>query len=101
MNQTYCGDNVTLLKQLPDGSIDLCVTSPPYDDMDEFFSPLPKHGLRTYNGYAWDFKNLVHELYRVIKTGGVCVWIVNDPTIDGSESLASCYQKIYFRANFL
>ena len=36
-------------------------------------------------------------MYRVLKEGGVIVWVINDPTIKGSESLASCYQKIYFR----
>ena len=33
------------LKQLDDESIDLTVTSPPYDD------------LRNYNGYSFDFEN--------------------------------------------
>lgn len=97
LNKTHCGDNCQLIKQLPDACIDFTVTSPPYDDMDLDFNPLSKNGLRTYNGYAWDFKTLATELYRVTKPGGVCVWVVNDPTIDGSESLASSLQKIYFR----
>ena len=41
------------LKLLDDGSIDLTVTSPPYDN------------LRTYNGYSFDFENIARELYRV------------------------------------
>lgn len=97
LNKTYCLDNVKGLQALPDSCIDLTVTSPPYDDMDLDFNPLSKNGLRTYNGYSWDFKSLAHELYRVTKPGGVCVWVVNDPTLDGSESLASSLQKIYFR----
>ena len=93
----YCGDNSKILKIFPDECIDLTITSPPYDDMDENFNPIPKRGLRKYQGYSWDFKTITRELFRITKKGGVVVWIVNDPTIKGSESLASCYQKIYFR----
>ena len=46
LNKIYCGDNLTLIKQLEDNSIDLTVTSPPYDN------------LRTYNGFTWDFEGL-------------------------------------------
>lgn len=96
-NCILCGDNVKILSTFPDECIDLTVTSPPYDDMDEDFNPIQKGGLRAYNGYSWDFKGLAAQLYRVTKPGGVVVWVINDPTIDGSESLASSLQKIYFR----
>ena len=54
------------MKRLPDGCIDLTVTSPPYDN------------LRTYNGYSWDFEVLQKEIVfqKVTKDGGVLVWIV-------------------------
>lgn len=97
IDDIYCGKSEELLAKLPDGCIDLTVTSPPYDDMDDYFNPLPARGLRQYNGYTWDFKELARQLYRVTKPGGVVVWVVGDPTIDGSESLASSLQKIYFR----
>jgi site-specific DNA-methyltransferase (adenine-specific) len=85
------------MARMPDNFIDLTVTSPPYDDMDADFNPIPKNGFRTYKGYTWDFKAIAKELYRVTKEGGVVVWVVGDMTINGSESLASSYQKIYFR----
>lgn len=66
--------------------VDLTVTSPPYDN------------LRNYNGYSFDFETIARELYRVTKPGGVVVWVVADETIDGSESLTSFRQAIYFRA---
>lgn len=81
----YCGDSALVLKELPDKSIDLTVTSPPYDN------------LRTYKGFTFDFETIAKELYRVTKDGGVVVWVVNDATIDGSETLTSCKQKIFFR----
>lgn len=97
LNEIYCGDSAAMLAALPDACIDLTVTSPPYDDMDMDFNPIPSRGLREYNGYIWNFKWLSRQLYRVTKPGGVVVWVVNDPTINGSESLASSLQKIYFR----
>lgn len=97
INKVYCENNLETMARMPDGFIDLVVTSPPYDDFTLEFEPIPRRGMRQYEGYTWDFKAIAHELYRVTKDGGVVVWIVGDPTIDGSESLASSLQKIYFR----
>ena len=73
------------MKDIPDNIIDLTVTSPPYDN------------LRTYNGFEWDFEGLARELYRVTKKGGVVVWVVNDATKDGCETLTSFTQAIHFK----
>ena len=79
-------DNVEGLQtRIPDNSIDLTVTSPPYDD------------LRDYKEYEWDFKALAQELYRVTKEGGVVVWVVGDKTFKGSETLSSFQQALYFK----
>jgi len=39
--------------------------------------------LRNYKGYSFDFENIANQLYRVLKDGGVIVWVVNDAVIDG------------------
>lgn len=85
-----CGDCLELMKDIPDGSIDLTVTSPPYDN------------LRKYNGniagWSFDkFKGIAQELYRITKSGGVVVWVVGDATIKGSESGTSFRQALYFK----
>lgn len=85
LNKIICGDNVEVLRGFPDECIDLTVTSPPYDN------------LRTYNGFDWDFEALANELYRVTKRGGVVVWVVNDATVNGSETGTSFRQALYFR----
>ena len=85
LNKTYNMDCLEGLKLLDDNSIDLTVTSPPYDN------------LRTYNGYSFDFENIAKELSRVTKDGGVVVWVVNDSTINGSESGTSFKQALYFK----
>lgn len=77
------------LKTLPESCIDLVVTSPPYDN------------LRDYdNKSIWDyelFKIVADELYRVIKNGGVVVWVVGDQTIKGAKTLTSYKQALYFQ----
>lgn len=85
LNQIYCGECSRMLSALPDGCIDLTVTSPPYDS------------LRLYNGYTFDFEPIARELYRVTKPGGVVVWVVGDETKDGSETFTSLRQALYFR----
>ncbi len=70
------------------GKVDAVVTSPPYDN------------LRSYNGIAkvWGapiWKFVIVELYRLIKRGGVIVWVVADAVIDGSESGTSFRQAIH------
>lgn len=83
-NNVYHCDALTLLRGLPEGCIDLIVTSPPYDN------------LRTYNGYSFDFEPIAQESYRVLKQGGVLVWVVGDSTKDGDESLTALRQVLYF-----
>lgn len=85
LDKIYNGDNIELIKRLENESIDLTVTSPPYDD------------LRKYKGFSFDFENLAKELYRVTKKGGVVVWVVGDQTIKGSESGTSFKQALFFK----
>ena len=79
---------ITGMQSLEGGSVDLTVTSPPYDD------------LRTYNDSSkWDFnvfKDVAQELWRVTTDGGVVMWNVNDATINGGESGSSFRQALYF-----
>lgn len=53
------GDCVERMRELPPASVQLVVTSPPYDD------------LRTYGGHSWDFEATARELFRVLCDGGV------------------------------
>lgn len=85
VNKIHCGDNIELMKKLPDNTIDLTITSPPYDN------------LRKYNGYSFNFESVANELYRVTKDGGVVVWVVGDKTEKGSETGTSFRQALYFK----
>ena len=85
LNKIIQGDCLEKLKDIPDNSIDLVVTSPPYDD------------IRDYKGYSFDFESIAKELFRVTKQGGVVVWIVGDKTNNGTESGTSFRQALYFK----
>lgn len=74
VNKIYNESNLETMAKMPDCFVDLIVTSPPYD------------GLRDYKGYSFPFEDIAKELFRVLKQGGVCVWVVGDSVIDGSES---------------
>ena len=83
------GDAETILKSIDENSIDCVVTSPPYDN------------LRSYLGVGntWNhekFCTIAKELYRVVKPGGVIVWVVNDKTEKGSETGTSFRQALHF-----
>ena len=80
------GDNCEVMRQMPSESIDLVVTSPPYDD------------LRTYGGHSWDFYGVAWNLKRLLKLGGVIVWVVGDATKDGSETGSSFRQALHFQS---
>ena len=82
-------DCLEAMKKMESESIDLVVTSPPYDN------------LRTYNWTNdWNFevfKPIAKELSRVIKKWWVIVWVVWDATIKWSETGTSFRQALYFK----
>ena len=88
-NKIICGDNVEVLKTFPDDCIDLVVTSPPYDDLRTYAQDKPMSSL-------WDFEGLANQLWRVLKPGGVIVWVVADATANGSETGTSFRQALRF-----
>ena len=89
LDQIICADNCDALGTFPSECIDLVVTSPPYDNLRRYDSDKPMSEL-------WNFENLAQQLWRVIKPGGVVVWIVADATIDGSETGTSFRQALRF-----
>jgi site-specific DNA-methyltransferase (adenine-specific) len=86
LDSILCADNCEALAAMQPESVDLVVTSPPYDD------------LRTYGGHSWDFYGVAWLLKRVLKPGGVIVWNVADATKDGSESGTSMRQALHFQS---
>lgn len=90
INKIICGDCLSIMPEIPDKSIDLTVTSPPYDNM------------RKYSGNTFnEFESIVKELYRITKKGGVVVWVIGDQTVKGNETGTSfkhalCFKEVGF-----
>lgn len=70
--------------------VDAIITSPPYDNIKNYNNTLD-----------WSFeifKEIADRLYRILKDGGVIIWVVGDKTKNGSESLTSFKQAVYFNS---
>jgi len=85
LNQIIQGNCVEIIKNFDSNSIDMTLTSPPYDN------------LRSYNGYIFPFDKIAQELFRITKEGGVLVWVCGDATINKSETGTSFKQALFFK----
>jgi DNA modification methylase len=85
-NSIITGDCTRVMRELPAESIDLVLTSPPYDN------------LRSYAGFSFPFTAIADGLLRVVKPGGVVVWVVGDATIAGTETGTSFQQALHFKS---
>ena len=91
LNTIYNMDCIEGMKLIPDCSIDLTVTSPPYDNLRTYDNDIDK----TRWEHIW--KPIIQELYRVTKEWWVVVWVVWDATIKWSETGTSFKQALYFK----
>ena len=101
INTVHLMSNIDGMNEMEPESVDLVVTSPPYDN------------LRTYNdSSSWDFetfKLVADGLIRVLKPGGVIAWNVADAVISDyhgkktgpSKTGTSFRQALYFQDNGL
>ena len=87
--QLILGDCVSKMKEMDDNTIDLTVTSPPYDSLRTYEKAIDK----TWGEHIW--KPCIEQLYRITKDGGVVVWVVGDATVKGSETGTSFKQALY------
>ncbi len=77
LNRIVCGDSLSLLRSIPENSIDFMLTSPPYDD------------LRTYKGFSLNLDLLGHQIYRILKPNGIAVLVMQDRTKNWGKSLTT------------
>lgn len=85
-NHIFCDDAVHFMdNNLDEESVDCVVTSPPYDN------------LRNYNGFSFSCEKMTSSLFRVMKKGGVVVWVVGDKIIKGNKTLTSFKQALTFQ----
>jgi DNA modification methylase len=81
LNKVHLMSNIDGMKEMDAQSVDLIVTSPPYDN------------LREYNGSSsWNFdvfKEVAEGIVRVLKPGGVVAWNVGDAVIQNMHGKKS------------
>ena len=85
LNKIYNENCIDTMKKISEESVDMVLTSPPYDD------------LRNYNGYDLPLERIIKGLYRILKKGGVIIWVVGDKTENGSETGTSFKQALKFK----
>ena len=88
LDNVIYGDSCEVMEDIPSNSIQLTVTSPPYDTQ------------RNYTGNSYTFNTFMkqaEQLHRITKQGGVVVWVVRDEVKNGSESGTSFKQALYFK----
>lgn len=73
----HCQDAVEFLCSLSGESVDMVMTSPPYD------------GIRDYTGFSVDLPAVGEEVSRVLKPGGIAVMVIQDQTKNGRKSLTT------------
>lgn len=78
-NKIYNIDCILGMQQIENNSIDLVITSPPYDN------------IRDYKKDTWtiDLPVIGKEISRILKDGGMCVMVIQDQTKNGRKSLTS------------
>ena len=85
LNKIYNENCIDTMANMPSESVDMVLTSPPYDD------------LRNYNGFDLPLERIIKGLFRILKKGSVVVWVVGDKTEDGSETGTSFRQALAFK----
>ena len=84
----HLGDCNEVMNTFKDNSIDMVLTSPPYDNLRNY-----GENFKGFSPEIW--KPCLKHIYRILKQGGVCVWVVNDETVNGSESGTSFRQALF------
>ena len=70
LNEVIEGDCVEKLKDLPDNSVDLVITSPPYDNIEGSGYSKGKKDILFLKLYSDFFDGVLNEIYRVLKPTG-------------------------------
>lgn len=78
-HKTFVGD-VRNLNLIPDNSVDLIATHPPYANMIKY-APTVDGDLSQINDYSMffkEYKKAISEMYRVLKPGAYCAILIGD-----------------------
>jgi len=88
LNTIICGDSKDL-SFMPNGVVDLTVTSPPYRNAIDYNSHLKGEWFRgktrkSIEEYLTEMKQVFKEVYRVTKIGGFCAIVIGNEIVNGN-----------------
>ena len=86
-DKILCGDSTVILKKIPDSSVDLILTSPPYFQQRTYHSEKETGREKTIESYLDNIMTAFHECVRVINDSGSIVVNMGDKYMNGSLSL--------------
>jgi len=85
INKIICGNSLDLIKKLPNNSINLIITSPPYFQQRDYGGHKDEIGNeKRVEDYIHNLLKLFHECVRVIKQDGSIVFNIGDKYKNGS-----------------
>ncbi|MFN3739082.1 MAG: DNA-methyltransferase [Thermodesulfovibrionales bacterium] len=85
VNNIVQGDNLSILQLIPDNSINLIITSPPYFRQRDYGSGIGNE--KTIEEYVENLIHVFSECLRVLKNDGSIVFNLGDKYIEGSLQL--------------
>lgn len=85
-NDVMCGDAHEQLRKLPDGIVDLVVTSPPYYRQRDYRGEAGQLGQeQTPEEYVERLRGVFRECLRVVKSSGSLWLVIGDKYVDGEQ----------------
>lgn len=85
-NIVHVGDNITNLKNIPDTSVDMCVTSPPYYNLRDYNNSGQIGAENTVRDFVDNLVEVFDEIHRILKPTGSC-WVNIGDTYDKKRLL--------------
>ena len=85
-NIIHVGDNIFHLTNIPDASVDMCVTSPPYYNLRDYKNSSQIGAENTVNDFVENLCKVFDEIKRILKPTGSC-WVNIGDTYDKKRLL--------------
>ena len=85
-NIIHVGDNIFHLTNIPDASVDMCVTSPPYYNLRDYKNSGQIGAENTVSDFVENLCKVFDEIHRILKPTGSC-WVNIGDTYDKKKLL--------------
>ena len=85
-NIIHVGDNIFHLTNIPDNSVDMCVTSPPYYNLRDYKNSGQIGAENTVKDFVENLCKIFDEIHRILKPTGSC-WVNIGDTYDKKRLL--------------